>query len=314
MIPASLSSSYALLDNKLKKVLEFMAQRLKADLGDLHLVSIIGRPKKPDSVLQKLHTGKYQDVAAMTDLVALTVVVLYRHEVQQAIQAVKSGGLQIVEEPTRAIQATDFKYREPKLYVKPPADYLDRNEDLREVVCEVQFTTAIQHALDMTTHDFDYKGHSYSWGNFRLVAQLRGTLELVDRIIDDIEKVSIPNSESIEAPPELLYASSILEAIVARVDDKLLPADHRRMADTAAAWARAAELTSSGFADLLDRNRDLLDATSLDPTSAILGAILREHRDLVLSNFEGRFCISGELESLCVEAKLVPEERRVILT
>ncbi|WP_438854364.1 hypothetical protein [Agromyces sp. M3QZ16-3] len=291
-----------------------MKDRIENDLSDLNLVSVTARPKSAASTLQKLHTGKYDGVDSLKDLVGVTVVVLYRREVQEALSIVKGAGLTLVEEPTRAVEPTDFRYREPKLLLKPPPDYLDRNPDLADIVCEVQFTTALQHALDMTTHDFDYKGQSYSWKNFRLVAQLRGMLELVDRMIDDIEGVSIADHETIEIPKRFVFASSVLEKLVDFFGEGALPTDRRRLADTAADWAIAAGLTVEELAELLTRHADLTAAVSLDPTSAILGAIVRERSTQLLEGFSGKFCVSSELESLCAEVAQIPPERRTTLS
>jgi ppGpp synthetase/RelA/SpoT-type nucleotidyltranferase len=311
VIPAAFLTSYRLIEPRLTKLLEFIKPRLEVDLSTLHLVSVTGRPKSVESAHQKLQTGKYSNVGELKDLVGITVVVLYRREVQDAIEIVKGSGLGIVLDPPRSISPTDFPYREPKLFVEPPRDYLDRNPDVGGIACEVQFTTAIQHALDMTTHDFDYKGSTYSWDNFRLVAQLRGMLELVDRMIDDIEKVSIPNHEAVDAPAPLLFASGLLAVIENHFDPEALPADRRRLADTTAAWVTAAGLTMQQFDELLTRHADLVNAASLEPTSAVLGALARERVNELLAGFSGRFLISSELESLCPEVSAVPDDRRV---
>ena len=160
MVPASLAIRVSQLEPYVIKVLDFLQKRLVADLSDFNVVTIVGRPKSSQSIFQKLQTGKYESVSELTDLAALTVVVLYRKDVQSALEIVKASGLVVVDEPTRAVAATDFRYREPKIYVTPPAEYLDRNPELVGIVAEVQFTSALQHALDMTTHNFDYKGQS----------------------------------------------------------------------------------------------------------------------------------------------------------
>lgn len=313
MVPASLMTRVAQLGPLLERVLDFLHKRLEADLSDVNVVNITGRLKTEASIFQKLQTGKYDDLSDLTDLVALTIVVLYRKDIQGALDIVKGSGLVVIGEPARAIEATDFRYREPKLFVTPPIDYLDRNPDLQGIVAEVQFTTAIQHALDMTTHDFDYKGHSYSWSNFRLVAQLRGMLELVDSMIDDIGSVSISNHETVEAPPELIYAVGILDVLDARFTEEAVPADRRRFADTVAKWTSALGISAQELGALLDAHADLLNAQSIDATSAVLGALLRERGTDLLTAYDGRLCISAELDSLCHEAGAVPAERRVQL-
>jgi len=293
--------------------MDFVFKRLNADLSEFNVVSITQREKKPESIFQKLQTGKYASIGEIQDLIALTVVVLHRREVQQAVEVVKTSGLVVIEEASRVIEATDFRYREPKLYLTPPSEYLDRNTDLIGITSEVQFTSAIQHALDMTTHDFDYKSKTYLWTNFRLVAQLRGMLELVDSIIDDIGQVSVPNNEVIEAPGRVRFASEILKVLSSTFSAEVMPPDHRRMADTVAAWCTAMSLSPEQLGALLAANGDLVAAQSIDPTSAVLGSLLREDSSLLIENFSGQLFISGELESRCSEASLVPAGRRVTL-
>lgn len=313
MIPAELLTQYGLRYAQLSSLLDFFRKRLDADLSHLKPIRIDGRVKEPSSILQKLATGEYESVAKLQDLVGLTVVLLHRRDVGSAIQVAKSSGLAIVGESTREVEATDFRYREPKLYIQPPADFLDRNPELDGFVVEVQFTSALQHALDMTTHDFDYKGKSYSWRNFRLVAELRGMLELVDNMIDDIDNVEFARSEVIIPPSRIVYASAILDVLTSNFEDVRLPSDRRRFADTVAGWCRAIGIDADGLSELLGRQERFLRAESLDPTSAVLGALLTEHSTLLADNFEGNFVVGSELDSLCPEAESIAPDRRVRL-
>lgn len=311
MIPALFETEYALLRTRVEKVVEFTEKRLRADLSDLHVISIDGRAKEATSAHQKLHTGKYASLTDLTDLAGVTVVLLHRRDVLTALEAAKGAGFQLVEEPSRDTEPALFRYREPKLILAPPADYLERNADLEGIVCEVQFTSALQNALDILTHDFDYKGKTYSWSNFRLVAQLRGMLELVDQMIDDIERVTLPGDDAGSVPSDFAFSASMLPILQGRFDAGVLPKDQRRLADTVAKWAAAVGLDSIGIDSLLERHVDLVSARSLDPTSATLGALLREHGTQLLETYPHRFVVSSELETLCAEAALVPEERRV---
>ncbi|MEE3126069.1 MAG: hypothetical protein VX494_02560 [Actinomycetota bacterium] len=314
MLPASLQLSLQQLQPQLDKVSDFLESRIKADLSDLPPDLVIARTKRPESIFAKLQTGAYSHIEDLQDLVGLTVVVLYRHQIAEAMSAVANSGLLVIDQPNRAIAPADFKYREPKMFVKPPRDYLDRNPDVEAITAEVQFTTTLQHALDVTTHDFDYKGKTYSWDNFRLVAQLRGMLEMVDVMIDDIEGVSLQRTEPIEIPAEMVFGAEVLEQVASRFDPADLPRDRRRLADTVGGWATAAGLSPGDLGALIDRHPDLVNAQSIDPASAILGAILRERATELLDGYDGAFCVGSELESLCWEASAIADERRVTLT
>jgi ppGpp synthetase/RelA/SpoT-type nucleotidyltranferase len=314
MIPVELLTQYGILSNKLNALCKFFESRLTSDLSYISPIRVSGRVKAPDSILQKLGTGKYRGLADLWDLIGVTVVVLHRREVQEAVEHVKGGGLIVIPDETREIQPTDFRYREPKLYLKPPPEYLDRNPEVKDFVTEVQFTSALQHALDMTTHDFDYKGRAYSWRNFRLVAQLRGMLELVDGIIDDIENVALSGSDDIYPPAKVVFAGKILDILSERLAVDKLPDDRRRFADTVAKWVEAAGIGSEEFSNLLTRHADLLHSSSLDATSAVLGALLREHGPALLAAYDGNFVVGSELESLCAETSGIIADRRVRLS
>lgn len=62
--------------------------------------------------------------------------------------------------------------------------------------------------------------------------------------------------------------------------------------------------------DALTTNPDLVAAKSLDPTSAVLGVVLRRAPQMVEA-YSGRLFVSDELRTLCIEAERVPAERLV---
>ena len=129
MIPADLVSQYGLISTQLHSLLDLFLSHLDTDLNEIKPITIDGRIKKPSSVLQKLQTGKYPGVGNVQDIIGLTVVVLHRRQVQQAVEIIKSSGLTVVAEAVREVEATDFRYREPKLFLQPPRDYLVRNPE-----------------------------------------------------------------------------------------------------------------------------------------------------------------------------------------
>ncbi len=313
MIPAVIEARVAAVRPHVEKLVDLLSDRFRGDLVGVEVVGISGRPKEAESVFAKLQTGKYESLDHLTDLAALTVVVLNTREVRKALEAVRSSGLPVVDEPMQSLPPTDLRYHQPKLLVQAPVGVVERNPELSGLVAEVQFTTALQHALDMMTHDFDYKGRTYSWTNFRLVAQLRGMLELVDGMIDDIERVVVPEHDPKVVSVDFAFAAATLDVLTERFSPESLPKDRRRLADTVSRWMRAMGLGPNDLAALLAVHDDLVQAHSLDPASAVLGALLRTDLPALLANFPGRLAISHELESLCQEATDVPNSQRVVL-
>jgi ppGpp synthetase/RelA/SpoT-type nucleotidyltranferase len=312
MEPAEFSTSYLARRGRLEKLRDYAVGRLSAELGSLHVVVVDPRIKDPDTAYQKLQTGEYPNALALDDLVGVKIVVLRRSEIEIAAAIVRSS-FQVVREKARIIDPVAFRYREPHIIVVPPADYLERNPDLDGLKVEVQLTTGVQHALDMATHSFDYKGSTLEWAKYRLVAQLRANLEIVDNILDNMESSAQLIEKSVAFPDDLLEQIKVLEVVSEAFADENLPSDRRRLAETIAIWTTAAGLDADGLRDLLERNADLVSAVSLAPLDAILGALMREHLEALLST-DRRFAISTELASLCPEANQVPDDRRVSLS
>lgn len=309
MISTSVSTYRSTIEPSLDELIDFLKTRLKSDLHGLNIEGITSRKKSMESIQQKLQAGKVASIADLRDLAGVTVVLLYRHEIPAAIELIKKTDLQIEDPGPIQVEPSNFRYHEPKLFIRPPSSYLERHEMAVEE-CEVQFTTALQHTLDKATHDFDYKGRKYSWNNFRLVAQLRGILEMVDRTIDGIESIDLADDPTIKTPQQMTEATALLPILSSHFGESM-PEDRRRFAETVLGWVSAAGITASDLDKLLHAHSDLVTARSLDPTSATLGSILRCHASTLIGGFRGYFLITSELETLCLEAAKVPYSRRV---
>lgn len=309
MISTSVSTYRSTIEPSLDRLIDFLEARLKSDLHGLNVEGMTSRKKSMESIQQKLQAGKVASIANLRDLAGMTVVLLYRHEIPEAIDLLKQTDLQIDDPGPIQVEPSNFRYHEPKLYVRPPRAYLERHE-MAVQECEVQFTTALQHTLDKATHDFDYKGRKYSWSNFRLVAQLRGILEMVDRTIDGIESLDLADDPTVKTPQQMIDATKLLPILESHFADSM-PEDRRRFAETVLGWMTAVDITADELDVHLHTHSDLVSARSLDPTSATLGSVLRGHATTLIERFGGYFLITSELETLCSEAAEVPDSRRV---
>ncbi len=304
MISARVSVWRSSIEQDLDSLLSFLTVRIRSELQGLHVEAITYRKKSASSIQQKLQSGKVKSIHDIRDLAGMTVVLLYRSEISHAIDILKQTDLEIDDPGPMEVAPSDFKYHEPKVFIRPPHGFLSRNT-LKVDECEVQFTTALQHALDAATHDFDYKGRSYSWNNFRLVARMRGVLEMIDRTIDNIDSSSLLPDATVKAPEEILSAEKLLRALESHFAG-YLPDDRRRLADTVLGWLTASGLGVEELDSALSTNADLVSAKSIDATSATLGALLREHPDL-LSSYTGHVYVSSELRTLCDAVSELPE-------
>ncbi len=313
MLPVDLVLAHAQLEPSLHKLATYAESRLKAELDSIRPVAVVGRVKDLYSIHQKLQVGRVRSLPTLEDLIGIKIVVLRRSEIAAAAEVVQKS-FQFVREKERMTDASDFSYRERHLIVRAPQDYLERNLDLARLVVEVQLTSVVQHALDQATHGFDYKGTSLDWGRRRLVAQLRAALELVDGLLDTMEpSAALLEAHSGALPPDLLTQVAVLEVLTDTFPTEQLPDDYRRLAETIAGWVVASGLETSQLGALLQRHPDLLNATSITASDAVLGALLREFGSKLVAEYEGSFYVSSELATLCAEVERVPSDKRVAL-
>lgn len=314
-IPTALSTGLGASESRLIEVRDYLHTRLRAELQDLKPVAVEPRLKEPVSVYQKLQTGRYADPLDLPDMVGIKVVLLRRSHIQLAIDVLKKTSLRIEGDNLGTpVDPTSLSYFQPHLIVRLPEDYCERHPDLDAVRAEVQITTALQHALDQITHDFDYKGRSFAWKNFRVVSQLRGALQLVDNMLDDIEA-----SASLERFPPISPEShrsgqEALDWLLEHFSDERLPPDLRRTATTLAGLLDAAGVTCVQLTSMSASHEDLINAVSLDPLDALVGVLLRELGAAFLQGYPNRICISDELRSMCPEAHQVHASKVVALS
>jgi ppGpp synthetase/RelA/SpoT-type nucleotidyltranferase len=313
MEPAALASTYKALRPSLEKLASYTRTRLRAELDPLAPVAIEPRIKELGSVHEKLQTGSFESLRSLEDLVGVKVVVLRRSEIEP-VAVVVGKSFQLVREKERVIDPTVFRYRERHLVIKPPHDFLDRNADLKGLVVEVQLTSVVQHALDQVTHDFDYKGSTLDWAKFRLVAQLRASLELVDNLLDSMDASAKLIEESVQFPDDLLQRNAVLVVMTSVFEEEALPGDRRRLAETATTWLTAAGLEPGDLEALLGRHPELVRAHSISPLDAVLGSLLRERPTELIATFQKKFVISDELRTLCAAVDAVPADRIVDLS
>ena len=257
-----------------------------------------------------MQTGRYNSLYELDDLVGVKVVVLRRSLIRSAIE-ITSEAFEVLARVDRRVNPNEFGYRQPHLIVRPHAEYRERNRALEGLRIEIQFTTTLQHALDTVTHQFDYKGSSFDWRNFRVVAQLRGTLELADSILDNMEASAALMESGVPPTQEFLDGQATLDVLCDVFSSDVMPPDRRRMAMVVVGWLSALDSDSAWLQEVLAKHGDLVAALSLSPVDAVLGVILREAGASLVAAFQGCFYVSAELESLCADTRLVPPDRRV---
>jgi ppGpp synthetase/RelA/SpoT-type nucleotidyltranferase len=313
VLPNSFRTSYDALAPSLRVAKEYVQSRLGAEFADLRPVAIQARVKEPESTLAKLQRGELKALTDVDDLVAARLVFLHPAQVHAAVDVARRLFPPVEERNIgEASKPTDFRYQQPHLIVRLPEDYVARHPELAGVLAELQFTTYVQHALQESTHDVIYKGDRFSWQEHRLDARLRGLLEIVDDVLENVSGLA-----GIATEPEypLFQRRNILAEVARRLfPEAQLPSDMRRFAVTVEGLFAAAGVPVEQFEALIGRHTDLVDARSLTAVDKVVGMLLREDVEQLVRGLRSRrVLISTELLDLVPEAGRVPQEKRVLL-
>jgi len=313
LLPGSFKNWYDEFQPTLEKGCEYLKGRLAAELSEFDPVTIQVRPKSASSLYAKLQRGEAASALDVDDLIAARGVFLHSALAHGAMAAVRTIFRVIEARNVDAGKPTDFRYQQPHLIAKLPAEYVARHADLSNIKVEFQFTTYVQHALQESTHDVIYKGTRFSWREHRLDARLRGVLEIVDDVLANLTSVADIGQD----PPYELFErrNEIVAAANASLSGTALPDDMRRFVVTVEGLLAALDISPAGLTGLFESNSDLAGARSLTAADKVLGIVLRMDAERLLAKTKPRkFVVTPELETLVPEATSIPRERRVVLS
>lgn len=302
MIPAGFKSLYNGFLPDANAFLEHVKEKISSELKPIvDLVEVTARVKSVESCFQKMQTGKYASFEDINDRLGVAVVVRRRSQIREAMNALNGiDGYEVDQPSPEGRYPADFSYREPKMFIGLRGPVMDKHPEWQSLRVEVQFTTALQHAVDYATHDYDYKGADYLWAKFRMVARLRAMLELVDAMIDDIDSVNVDEVDTIVEPEFFATGRQILEVLDRRLSPDVFPPDRRRLADTIRSWLSIVEVSPTQLDDMLGSNESACTVTSVDAGSIVLGVLSTEVEGFSerLIGFDGTLILTNEAVSL----------------
>lgn len=304
--------------NKLSSVAQTMKDRLHLTLesAGVDVEVITYRIKSSESVTQKLQTGYYESISDIDDMAGVMVVVSRLSEVSKAMEAVRvSERFQALDVESSVnsrnshLKPEEMRFHEPKLLLALN-DVIKPTNGSPHIYCEVQFTTMLQYALNKATHDFAYKSRDENiWSNSRLVAQMRGMLEMIDRIVDDFESAPLPErNTNIGIYQRYEDASKLIVSTFGKNEIK----DLRRASITVVRWCKLANKNVSDLKDALNRNSKLIEKKSMDPVSIIFGVMIKEFGvGWVNNKKDSYFLVTDELLTFVPEVEEIDSEKRV---
>jgi len=172
--------------------LETVAKRLQSFtvsvFADSHLpIHLIAtRPKSVESAREKIQRKGYRRPARqLTDKIGLRVITYYRDDVDKAVEVLGTSfevHPQLSVDKRTALGLTSFGYRSVHLIARPkPKKLLLEYAEIRNVWCEIQVRSLLEHAWAEIEHEVVYKsGISYPKDFSRQFAALAGALEILD--------------------------------------------------------------------------------------------------------------------------------------
>ena len=269
-------------------------------------VTVKGRVKNLDSTYAKCLLGKYQSIEDIRDLFGLTVVMLRRSALDDAIEFLasegaseKQQGFSVRMEDNFDLTPSDFRFSERKGYITQSPTILEAGEV--PLTAEIQFTTVTQHSLDLATHDFDYKGSQIAWERFRAVSRLRAIAEQLDLAIDQIvNRQSIGVSDDRESREFRTKREELDTLLRGKPSDVEMPKNVIRLVETVERWLKAFGLESRHLMGF-EWPRDLMANESISTEEKIFTGIFQlaaqEHGVHLTSKIDPdfRFVIGSEL-------------------
>ncbi|QRP47332.1 RelA/SpoT domain-containing protein [Amycolatopsis sp. FDAARGOS 1241] len=304
-VPTSFAAKYADLESLLRFGVDELEARLKASLSGLRPVAIQARVKSIESAYAKFQRGEYAKLEDVDDLVALRAVFLHPSDLPKAIGVIRQNFEVLLVKNDEAGKPHEFNYRQPHISFTLPTDYLARHGELSWLKAELQLTTYIQHALQESVHDVIYKGVGFSWQEHRLDGRLRGLLEIVDSVLENVANVAKienePKYETFDKRNEIIATSAQL------LGESRMPTDRRRFAITIERFLAIAAIDIGDLTALAEKNSDIVNALSLNPADKILGILLRERLDVMIKRVKGKkIFVSSELREFLPEFDKFP--------
>lgn len=158
-------------------------------ISEARNLPMYGRIKAPESLSQKIETGRYATWQELDDVIAFTIIM---------------NGLMdeigLVEEISRRFPGTIWKMRgqtrkKPELFRFDTTRGYARIEEthkagLNQYQIEIQLRTAFEHAWQVVTHDLVYKGNMVTWERCRLAAQMRSAIEQLDLLAAEFDSMA----------------------------------------------------------------------------------------------------------------------------
>jgi ppGpp synthetase/RelA/SpoT-type nucleotidyltranferase len=147
------------------------------------------RIKSPESVTEKIETGRYATWFDIDDLYACTIVISLISEEDSVISFLenKFEKIKMIRRGEANKPPDTFRFDSTRFIgkLKHPLGL-----EIKTVMFEIQVKTIFDFAWAKTTHALAYKSEKLSWQRLRLAAQLKAAVEQLDMLILGFDQAS----------------------------------------------------------------------------------------------------------------------------
>jgi ppGpp synthetase/RelA/SpoT-type nucleotidyltranferase len=204
-----------------------------------------GRLKEPESLAEKLESGRYEAWAAIDDLYAASVVVPTAAHEPRVLEFLASAFQQHDVKGRHTVQKAPDVFRfDATRFIGRLRDTpgLERPAGIEQVLFEVQIPTAFEYAWAVATHDLVYKANTVDWQRIRLAAQLKAAVEQIDMLINNFERSadSVPVSDHDDTTVRREIVETCQRLIAeGKIPEPLTPRSWRRFAESVYSLVRS---------------------------------------------------------------------------
>lgn len=246
------------------------------------------RIKSIESFALKLETGRINNVKALEDFFACTLVVENKGEIKKAEDIILNCFKMKSRKPhldKKTHKYSDsFPFDDLRLYVEWKDALTLPPTGVEGTLFEVQIKTFLQHAWAIATHDLIYKSDSVSWAKERIAYQIKAMLEHAEISILEAEKLS----ESSALDKTNNQTEEILEVIRVIKDfwpEKLLPGNLVLLARNVLLLIECIKIDITrlrGILDMEDSEGRGSKTLNLSPYGAMVQSLFNNEKDKVL--------------------------------
>ncbi|MBO6719379.1 MAG: hypothetical protein JJ913_15590 [Rhizobiaceae bacterium] len=274
--------------------------------------SLVQRIKAPESLRDKIETGRYANLEEIDDIVAFSVIIDTLSQEREAKAFLRKAFLvERVKSRSTLRDERSFDFDCTRVYCRL-SDKMGNRPEIENFIFEVQIRTLLQHAWSKITHSLVYKAQSYDERASRLAAELMAQIESADRTFSRFKTSSkaVKRVTRTDAAASAQITAMFDELVATRIiPSELRPVNGRRLGENV---YNSIQNRRKNLSKAMEKIRDFATQQKDSfPSSVSLFqlSIVALHKEGLLETGGRRkrsYYVTNELISLFPEAKSIP--------